>query len=198
MQLELDKIVNTTLYLAEKVPDLYFTKYLKLVYYFDFISVLERGVPVTRDTYYHLPLGPIPSFIKNQINLLDKQAQNAEKEIYGKFASTGSIFNDVIALAREKSNNGLKIKPKNGKKANLDCLSQYEKELLDDIIGEFSSFTVKKIVDKTHEETPYKQTAANNIIDYRLAFYLDISKILPKRNYESNKELSQMEYFSAA
>ncbi len=198
MQIELEKIKNTTLYMAENVPDLYFTKYLKLMYYFDFISVLERGVPVTRDTYYHLPLGPVPSFIKTQVNLLGDEAQKVEKKIYGNFAVAESVFDDIISLNRVKSNNGLKIEPKSGKHANLSYLSEYEKDLLDDIIAEFKIIKVKDLVDKTHSEVPYKQTVANNIIDYRLAFYLDISNILPKRKYEFNKELSQMEYFSAA
>jgi uncharacterized phage-associated protein len=201
MRLELDKIKNATLYLAENVDHLYVTKYLKLMYYIDFISVLERGVPVTRDTYYHLPYGPVPTFIKDQVDMLVPEVKKAEEEIYGqefRVAENRSIFEDSIRIIPGESGFGKELCPKEGVSFRNEYLSQYEVELIGDIVECLGKKSVKAIVEQTHSETPYQQTVANNIIDYRLAFYLDRNKILPNRKYEFNKDLSQVEYFNVA
>ena len=83
MFLELEKIKQSSQYFAKNIPSLYFTKFLKLLYYFDFLSVLERGKPVTNDTYYHLPYGPVPTVIKDQLTMLREENKNIEP--IGKF-----------------------------------------------------------------------------------------------------------------
>lgn len=194
MYIELEKIKQTASYLADNIPKLYFTKFLKLLFYFDFISVLERGVPVTNDTYYHLPYGPVPTVIKDQLSLLRNENKEEEELISNDDSykdSRISIFQDVLKL--EASGKGFILK--NIGAINLSYLSEYEKGLLDDIILEFKTKTTKEIVDQTHKEVPYVQTPANNIIDYKLAFYLNRETILPKRSYPLNIEVSQAEYF---
>jgi len=91
---ELEKIKQSTLYLSTKMENLYFTKYLKLVYYLDFISVLETGKPVTNDTYYRLPLGPVPTFIKDQMNLLRAMGLAQEKELFS--ANDDDLFRSIF------------------------------------------------------------------------------------------------------
>jgi len=194
MSLELEKIKQIASYLTEKMNDLYFTKFLKLLYYLDFISVLERGVPVTNDTYFHLPYGPVPTVIKEQLTLLRGDNRKEEESISSDETYTDSrtsIFEDVLNL--KQVGNGFVLK--NKKSADVTYLSEYEKGLLDDIIEEFTNKTTKEVVDKTHAEVPYIQTPANNVIAYKLAFYLDRNKILPKRSYAFNPEISQSEFF---
>lgn len=194
MYLELEKIKQATTYLSENIDDLYYTKYLKLLYYFDFISVLERGAPVTNDTYYHLPYGPIPTVIKDQLSLLREENRTEEQLVLGDDQLTlKSIFSDIITL-EPKGDNQFVIKPK--VKTDFNYLSEYERVLLDDIIKEFKNISTKQLVEKTHKEVPYIQTPANNIIDYSLAFYLDRDQILPARTYQFNPELSQSEFFN--
>lgn len=196
MNLEIDKIKNSALYLAKNITDLYFTKYLKLMYYFDFVSVLERGEPVTNDTYYHLPYGPVPTFIKDNLSWLKEELKQGEAEMVRDSEigpeSVKSIFSDLLELRTDGVGSVIvnKIDP------NLQYLSQYEKGLLDDIISEFKATPTKTLVNKTHAETPYMQTPPNNVINYKLAFYLDRSKILPKRTYPLNPEVSQAEFFN--
>lgn len=192
--LELEKIKQIASYLAEKIDNLYFTKFLKLLYYLDFISVLERGNAVTNDTYFHLPYGPVPTVIKDQLSLLRDDNKKEEESIASDETykdSRVSIFQDVLEL--EKSGEGFILK--NKKTTDASYLSEYEKGLLDDIISEFKDKTTKQIVDKTHSEVPYLQTPANNVIAYKLAFYLDRSKILPNRTYDFSAEISQSEFF---
>ncbi|MFH0845853.1 MAG: Panacea domain-containing protein [Patescibacteria group bacterium] len=194
--LELEKIKNSVAYLSSQIPNLYLTKLLKIFYYFDFISVLETGRPITNDTYYHLPYGPIPTFIKDQLTLLKYEVKKEEAEvlndgfIYGQLVN---IFTDIIEF---EANNGNFIL-KNKKDADKTYLSEYELGLLDDIISEFKNTTSSELVTKTHSEVPYSQTSMLNVIDYKLAFHLDRSKILPNRNFDFNIEVSQAEFYNS-
>lgn len=194
MNLEIEKIKQSALYLTEKVDNLYFTKFLKLMYYFDFISVLERGKSVTGDVYYHLPYGPVPSFVKDQVELLKKENKDAMSNLLGEDAGI-SIFENYVVLSGEDRKNVLK--KNEGVESRFEYLSDYEKNLLDDIIAQFKETPVKEIVDKTHSEPPYLQTEQNNVIDYRLAFQLNRNAILPSRLYEFNPEVSQMEFYGS-
>ena len=137
MFLELEKIKQSSQYLAKNIPNLYFTKFLKLFYYFDFLSVLERGKPVTNDTYYHLPYGPVPTVIKDQLAILRKENKDLEKELVdGEDGGIKSIFSDVLKL--EKKDDEDKWSVESGAEDTGDeYLSKYEKELLDDIIFTF-------------------------------------------------------------
>ncbi len=193
--LELDKIKQAGLYLSDKIPDLYFTKFLKLLYYFDFISVLETGQPVTNDTYFNLPYGPVPSFIKDQLSLLKRDIKESEEKIIKDDPNSekvASFFDGLIELEDKTTGSVLvkKVEP------DLNYLSEYEKDLLDDIIDEFKGTSTADLVKKTHSEAPYNQTTPSNIIGYKMAFYLDRNKILPKRTYEFDSEISQAEFFN--
>ena len=104
-----------------------------------------------------------------------------------------SIFSDILEL-KENAGTFTLIKKK---EADLSSLSQYEIDLLKDIVDEFKNTTSKALVEKTHQEPPYMQTSSMDVIDYKLAFYLDRSQILPRRTYKFNPEVSQAEYFSS-
>lgn len=195
MQLEIDKIKQISAYFAKNIDNLYVTKFLKLLYYMDFISVLERGNPVTNDVYYHLPYGPIPSFIKDQVILLKVENKEAQDIIFkdGDAIKNESFLEGIIELKNVEED---KYILHNQVEPDLQYLSDYEKGLIDDIIAQFKTTPTKEIVVKTHKEMPYTQTPENNIIDYRLAFYLDRSQILPSRTFEYKAELSQAEFFN--
>ena len=195
MFLEIEKIKQASVYLANRIPDLYTTKFLKLFYYFDFISVLERGTPVSNDVYYHLPYGPIPSFIKDQLSLLKEDWQAINSLLMDDEYKLQSVLSDDIEM-ENKDGNKYVVKVKDEHEETLSYLSSYEQDLLDDLIEEFKDTRTKIMVDKTHNEVPYEQTPENNIIDYKLAFHLDITEILPRRNYHSDIELSQAEFFN--
>ena len=195
MNLELEKIKNAILYLTKNTKNLYFTKVLKLTYYFDFISVLERGEPVTGDTYYHLPYGPVPTFIKDHLALLKTEVKNEEISISkdsGVSSTADSAFSGILEL--EQKSEGFILK--NKEEPNMSYLSEYEKILLDDIIKDLGQKSATDLVAKTHAEIPYIQTTQGNVINYKLAFYLDRSKILPSRKFDFNIEVSQAEFFN--
>ncbi len=198
MNLEINKIQNIATYLSDSITDLYFTKFLKLLYYIDFISVLESGKPVTGDVYYHLPYGPVPTFIKDQLSLLKKEyrdeVEGMMKDYNIVIENNNSIFSDYIKL-EEKKDFGYVLRKNEGTEFNNNTISDYEKGLLDDIIKDLGGESTSNLVKKTHREVPYLQTISNDRIDYRLAFYLNRNSILPSRTYCYNIDLSQSEYF---
>lgn len=194
MNIEIDKIKNIAIYLSQKIDKLYYTKFLKLLYYLDFISVQETGKPITNDTYFHLTYGPIPSFIKDNIDLLDASAKKIKSDLLkgpdGESFSEESIFENSIELKSVEGSNGNILKPVDGVSFDQNQISSYEKTLLDDLIEQFKDLSTKSIVDKTHNEPPYLQTTPNNRIDYEMAFQLNIKDILPKRSFSFDKEFS--------
>ncbi len=197
MYLEIDKMKEVLVYFSRKIDNLYFTKALKLYYYLDFISVLERGKPVSCDTYYKLPYGPIPQSVKDQLSLLRTEAISSERELFenGESNVFASIFDGIVELKKDIATGGFMVKPTDKLDDKYEHLSEYEKQLLDDLITQFKDISVKDIVNKTHEEHPFLQTSSNNVIDYKLAFHLNREDILPNRSYKYNVEVSQMQYY---
>lgn len=152
------------MYFSDNVEKPYVTKILKMFYYLDFISFAERGSSVTNDIYYKLPYGPIPTFIKNEIDTLLITQEKSQ------------LKNDFIL---EKAEFGNLIKSKDRrKKARDQYYSQYEKELMGLIIEKIGKKTTRQIVKKTHKEPPYLWTEENGIINYKLASFLNGRQVL--------------------
>jgi uncharacterized phage-associated protein len=201
MNIEIGKIQQMAIYLAEKIPNLYFTKFLKLVYYLDFISVQEVGSSVTNDTYFALPYGPVPSFVKENIDLLDNETRDLEANLLAdptisttdEYAKIKSVFDGYITLEK---NGGTILKPAEGVNFTVGVLSKYEQDLLDELVLVYKETTVRDIVDQTHKEPPYTQTALTGTIDYRMAFQLNIKEILPDRSFKFDKEISFARFVS--
>jgi len=160
--IDIGKVKIIIAYLADKIDKLYVTKLMKLLYYIDFISYAEtKGSSVTNDIYYKLPYGPVPSFVKNEIDNLEEPVM--ESEIKGQFA-------DIIRLDNSKDKNGKVVVGK--KKYDLKKLSQYEKDLIDEVIKKLGKKTASFLTSKTHREKPYLLTNNNSVIDYELAYRL--------------------------
>lgn len=170
--INIEKIKTISSFLAENVNDLYVTKLMKLFYYIDFISYAERGAPVTNDTYYKLPYGPVPSFIKNEIdNLMLLSTPNSESF---KSQLSGSVKLEAKEAGKTK---GYVIKPV-AQTYDKESLSSYEWKLLERVFNKFKNKSAKELTEQTHKEAPYLQTPDNSPIDYSLAEELDVAKIL--------------------
>lgn len=160
-KIDLDKVIDILLYLTENIESLYVTKALKIFYYLDFISLSERGAPITNDIYFKLPYGPIPSFIKNEIDNLSV-GENSQLKDYFNIEKKGT--SKLI-----KKNKGIKRKLK---------FSEYEKTLIGYVVTKIGKKGTSQIVEKTHKEKPYLLTEDNSIIDYSLSSTLNGRKIL--------------------
>ena len=56
---QLDKIGNTVIYLADRIPQLSKTKLLKLLYILDEISIKKSGIPILNLKYKVWKFGPV-------------------------------------------------------------------------------------------------------------------------------------------
>ena len=74
-------------------------KLMKLFYFLDFTHVKKYGMPVTFDNYVNLEHGPIPSTIKNLVDLACDDADN-------------SVLADVIYCERSEESMINRILPK--------------------------------------------------------------------------------------
>lgn len=166
--INIDKVKIILSYLADRVDNLYVTKLMKLLYYIDFISYAERGSSITNDTYYKLPYGPIPSFIKNEIDVLHNSTMES---------STRSQLFNIIELKDPKTKYG-KIVANKGKRLDADELPSYELELINDVITKLGNKSATVLSNKTHKEKPYILTTMNSVISYDLASALGGRKIL--------------------
>ncbi len=170
MKIDFEKVGIIASYFAENTKDLYVTKLLKLFYYLDFISYKSRGASVTNDVYFKMPYGPVPSSIKNSIDLLSVE------NIFGKeFKSQLSPF---IKLQKGAGGNG-NLVVSNGKEYSLRKLSNSEIELVKCIVETFKTTKAKTLSNQTHREKPWLSTSDFAVIDYGLAESLDVQKILP-------------------
>lgn len=167
--IKIEKVRAISSILASEIDKLYVTKLMKLFYYVDFISYAEKGCSVTDDVYYKLSYGPVPSFIKNEVdNLLSSQTADG----------FSSQLESVVSLKAEK------IKDKTcytvkalSDKIDVSCLSPYELRVVERVIHTFKKFTTKMLIDRTHKEKPYLLSNQNSQIDYSLAQTLDTSQI---------------------
>lgn len=148
---------------------LFITKLLKLIFYFDFITVKQDSKPFTGDFYCKLPYGPVPMMIKFQLDLLKEDKDDG----YG----TKSVFEKYLELEYDSKTGGSKVKVKKGienKEKELknfdDHLSPADENLLSELVNAFEDISVKDIVNLTHKEIPYTKTTEREIIPYALAF----------------------------
>lgn len=169
--INIDKINDILAYFADNVTDLTVTKIMKLFYYVDFVSFAEKDTSVTNDVYYKLPYGPIPSFIKNEINTLTFNTVLGSE--IGDFQLSKNFSVEQKQMGRYK---GYVIK-NTGKKGLLNNLSNYEVALVKRILKRFGKSTAKELTNRSHKEKPYLLTNENSVIDYSLAKLLDLSSI---------------------
>lgn len=169
--INVSKINDILTYFADNVPDLTVTKIMKLFYYVDFISYAEKDTPVTNDVYYKLPYGPIPSFIKNEINTLTFST------MLGLEMGESQLSKNFIVEQKKMGKYTGYVVKNIGKKSSLGNLSSYEVSLLKRILKKFGKSTAKELVNCTHKEKPYLLTNENSVIEYRLSKLLDLSSI---------------------
>lgn len=172
MKVDFEKVGVIASYFADNTKKLYITKLLKLFYYLDFISYKLRSSSISNDVYLKLPYGPVPSAIKNEIEILSKDTLKdvpPDKEFKKQL---------LPCIKLEKDDKGSLVININ-EDYNLRKLSNLEIELMKCIAETFKDTTAKVLTNQTHREKPWLSTSAYSIISYELAEGLDVKKILP-------------------
>ena len=164
---------------------LYITKLLKLFFYFDFVSYKRNEKPFTGDIYCKLPYGPIPSIIKDQLDLL-KQGNDENEELTD--IDLKSMFAKYLEAEQDEVTKGYKLKIRQDvdipKEEFNDYFSESDSELFNTMVEAFKNKTVNDIVEMTHQEVPYTKVKRDTgVINYLLAYEEEFPKALP--NYRA-------------
>ena len=119
-------------YLSARIPDLSMTKALKLLYIIDETAYMRTGVPVTWLDYKVWEMGPVAEELYNELRYNQKYVQNGESLTLEPFIETEKkICSD--------GQTQIKIHPKG--KYDLKDFSAFEKELVENIIDRFGTYT---------------------------------------------------------
>ena len=144
--LDIDKIEAMISYIAEKTSNLYKVKLMKMLWYSDVLSFIEKGNAITGMVYRHEAMGALPV---GHYSLMNLENLNVQEEISHNY------------------NTKLHVYPT----SNMDysVLSDVEKAILDKVIAKFKDYKAKDIVDYMHDERAYSETKAGEIIPFSLA-----------------------------
>ena len=137
------KIGNLLNYLSTQIPDLSMTKALKLLYLIDETSYMHTGVSVTWLDYKVWEMGPVAEELYNELRYDQSLLQGGEAVNLEEFIETEKTdgFGGQTQII---------IHPKGGYR--LDDFSPYEKELVDNVIDRFGTYTAKQLINLLHEE----------------------------------------------
>ncbi|RRN76297.1 DUF4065 domain-containing protein, partial [Pseudoxanthomonas sp. SGD-10] len=137
-----DKAFNALLYFAERIQPLYLTKAIKLLYIADERAIRDSGVPITWLNYKAWKFGPVPEEIYDRIKTID-YLQKSGQEV------TVPV---QIAVTQPTGNlpDGIILQPK--REFDDSQFSDYEIEILDDVIQDYGKLTGEQLVDILHQQ----------------------------------------------
>lgn len=133
------------------------TKLMKLFYFADFLHVKKYGTSITRDVYFHLEHGPIPSTILNLVNSVIDEPEDA-------------ILSDTITVNQKPGFKMHQIQCVKGfSEDDKKYFSDKELEILERVVERFGDKPTKLMEDASHQEAPWRLTTEGEEIPYVLA-----------------------------
>lgn len=129
IEYNLDKIRNIILFLSNSIDYLYITKLIKLLYLIDETSIKQSSVPITWLDFKVWQRGPVPDDIYYDL-------RNNKTEFFADSINSvdDGLGTRIIAL----------------KQADLSDFSEYEKNILNQILKDFGWMTGEQLVDHLH------------------------------------------------
>lgn len=144
--LDIDKIESVVSYFAERIPNLFKVKLMKLLWYADALAYKLRGKAMTGLVYRHEAMGALPI---GHYSLMNLEKLDVREEF--------SLNYDLM----------LHIYP--DKSADYSKLDREEKKVLDTVAARFKSCKAAEVVEYMHGERAYKETAPGAVIPFSLA-----------------------------
>lgn len=151
---KVDKFKNVLQYILERCagkPNVGETVLYKLLYFSDFNYYEKYEEHLTGSQYRKLPYGPVPQKLDSIISQMieNGQLQRIKTKYHG--------FPQTRYIPMEK--------------ADLTRMSAAEKEIIDQVIDQFSDWSAAAISEYSHKDMPWKASEEGEVIDYELAFY---------------------------
>ncbi|SHJ16598.1 Protein of unknown function [Cruoricaptor ignavus] len=185
------KVGNTLIYLRNRLPELYLTKALKLLYILDETSIKETGVPFTWMDYKAWKMGPVPSELYDELQY---------KIPAGESDSVLSKFVDVKKISAPPHYESDLLYPIESVSEFCDDeFSDYEIELMDRILNEYGDKSASDIIRMLHEKgSLWDKVVQDNNLEYQFRLMQNKSNFtIPFTDLLKDDELKQMAYASA-
>lgn len=144
-----EKFLNAVAYLGKRCTATTKKKICKLLYFADKEHLLQYGRPITGDTYYRLPHGPIPT---QGLDLL-----NGKGSLAGLAVRQGFFVVD-----------GWDVKVKRDFEDRV--FSKSELRVLENVCRMYGKLPANELERLSHEEPSWKKTPENDRIDFALLF----------------------------
>lgn len=168
-KLELTKIANILIYLADNTDNFGVTKANKLLYYLDCYHLQKYGRSVTKDVYKKLPQGPVPSDTYDRLKSI-MELRDITEEFYSSIdPDFKEFFLEFIDIQIEQlSDSHRRFRIIAIKKFDNKYLSKSEMQILEEVAIQFKTATAAELSNKTHKELPYINAEENSVVDLKL------------------------------
>jgi uncharacterized phage-associated protein len=152
-RLDVAKAVEVLLYVTAKVHNMYVA--LKVIYFADKMHLQRHARFIYDETYIAMQHGPVPSAAYDIVKATVAEYSRCEDLAHARSAFDNQ--NNCVTPRRE---------------ADLDYLSETDRECLDEAITEYGSLSFGKLRDLSHDEA-YKATDENDdMTDEHVARFL--------------------------
>ncbi len=160
--MDINKMLNVTLYILHKLGATSKTKLMKLLFFADFEHIRKYNRPITWAEYRRLPKGPVPSYFLDIINFVigKKIPYVLDKDV--------KKFSNVIKVKRGLFGLGAFLCPL--RKPKMEELSQSDKEILDEILKRYGAKNAGQLWRATHRHPAWKRDENNKVIKYSNVF----------------------------
>ncbi len=151
---DLRRFVQAAGYMLKRSGPEFKTKFLKLLFYADFLSCKRHGSSITGAVYAHLEHGPVPDSFQSLIDFMERNDY---------------VGIEVVQIDEyEGEKLSAKITP------DTDCFSKEEIRILDKVADKFKGRSAKWTRDYSHDEVAYKETELSEKISYEFAKELSL------------------------
>jgi len=165
-EIETKRIANILVYFANNTENFGVTKANKLLYYLDCLHLLKYGRTVTKDKYIKNRLGPVPTKTTERLALI-QEFNSLPEEDRQKFSH--DLMSEYLTITPKEISRGYileQIVPL--KEFEPIWFSKSEIEIMKELAEKYRDTTATELVQKTHKESPYKETEMFDIIDLKL------------------------------
>jgi uncharacterized phage-associated protein len=144
----LEKIVELLLYLAHKKPGSDKYQAVKFFYLADREHLVRHGRPITFETYYALPYGPVASKAKE---LLEQDRWTM------KAAGISSLPFETETVQRKGPVSDLLLIGKPLREVDFDLFSKSDIRVFDEVLQQYGHLSFQQLFDLTHDHFAYKR-----------------------------------------
>lgn len=149
---EQEKIIQVVLYIINRTGGMDYYHLFKIIYFAEMKHLAKWGHRILSDEMCAIDYGPVPTKLYDAV-----KGKNAPQ------TRLADLLKEKVSFAGEDAPNVLLAR----EEADLDFISQSEKEALDESIAENAHLTFRQLIEKSHDkawrEAFYRKNGTNKI-----------------------------------